>query len=257
MEYWGPNGMLFFRNVQVFWEPYRDGDSNARIAVEAPGASGDAGVVADRVELQNVKARFPSPDFTGHYRRGEKWGYVQFGAALRYLAYDDLLPNDKFDLSGHVWGWGISISSGLKIGPNDLLHLQLIEGAGVENYFNDAPIDVGVKSNPGNAVTPVLGEALGDFGLVLYLDHTWNSKYTSSVGYSRVDITNSNGQTANAYKSGQYMSGNLLYTPVKNVLMGGELLWAKRDNYSDGFSSDDFRIQFSFKYNFSVKVGGQ
>jgi hypothetical protein len=37
VDYWGPNGMLFFRNVQVFWEPYRDGDSNARIAVEAPG----------------------------------------------------------------------------------------------------------------------------------------------------------------------------------------------------------------------------
>ena len=65
LDYWGPNGMLFFRNVQVFWEPYRDGDSNARVAIENPGASGDAGVLADRVELQNVKARFPSPDITG------------------------------------------------------------------------------------------------------------------------------------------------------------------------------------------------
>ena len=64
--------------------------SNARIAIEAPGASGDAGVLADRVELQNVKARFPSPDFTGHYRLGgQKWGYVQVGGALRYIAYDD------------------------------------------------------------------------------------------------------------------------------------------------------------------------
>ena len=68
LDYWGPNGMLFFRNVQVFWEPYRDGDSNPRVAVETPGASGDAGVLSDRVELQNVKPRFPSPDFTGHYR---------------------------------------------------------------------------------------------------------------------------------------------------------------------------------------------
>ena len=24
LEYWGPDGMLFFRNVQVFWEPYVD-----------------------------------------------------------------------------------------------------------------------------------------------------------------------------------------------------------------------------------------
>src|SRR5262245_29458781 len=115
MEYWGPNGMLFLRNPQVFYEVYRKGDSNARVAVEAPGASGDAGVFADRVELQNVRGRFPSPDFTGHYRYADKpWGYVQVGGALRYIAYDDLIPNDKFDLSGHVWGWGIAVSAGLK-----------------------------------------------------------------------------------------------------------------------------------------------
>jgi hypothetical protein len=256
VEYWGPNGMLFFRNIQVFWEPYRDGDSNARVAIEQPGASGDAGVFADRVELQNVKGRFPSPDFTGHYRHADKWGYVQVGGALRYIAYDDLLTTDQFALGGHVWGWGISVSSALKPTPNDTLHLQVIEGQGVENYFNDAPVDVGVQKNLGNPVTPIVGKALGDFGLVIYLDHTWNSTMTSAVGYSRVDISNSDGQSPNAYKSGQYASGNLLFTPVKNVLMGGELLWGHRENFSDGYSVSDFRIQFSFKYSFGVKVGG-
>jgi hypothetical protein len=240
----------------VFWEPFNDGTSHARVAIEAPGASGDAGVLADRVELQNVKARFPSPDFTGHYRLGGKRGYFQFGGALRYIAYDDVLTTDKFDLSGHVWGWGISLSSGLKVGKNDMLHLQFINGAGVENYFNDAPVDVSIKSNPGNAATPVVGEALGDFGLVLFLDHTWNDRFTSAVGYSRVDISNSNGQAANAYKNGQYALVNLLCTPAKNVMMGGELQWTHRENFSDGFSVSDVRLQFSFKYSFGVKVGG-
>jgi len=248
--------MLFFRNVQVFWEPYRDGDSNARVAIENPGASGDAGQFADRVELQNVKGRFPMPDFTGHYRYARKWGHVQVGGALRKIAYDDLIPNDPFSLGGHVWGWGISVSSNLKVTPKDVLRLQVVEGAGVENYFNDAPVDVAVKKNPGNAVTPVVGEALNDFGLVLYLDHTWNDRMSTAVGYSRVDISNSDGQAASAYKNGQYASGNLLFTPAKNVMMGGELQWAHRQNFSDGFSVSDFRLQFSFKYSFSAKVGG-
>jgi len=182
---------------------------------------------------------------------------VQVGGALRYIAYDDNLPNDAFNLSGHVWGWGISVSSNLKPTPNDVIRLQIVEGAGVENYFNDAPVDVGVKKNPGNAVTPVLGQALNDFGLVLYLDHTWNENFSSSVGYSRVDISNSDGQAPNAYKNGQYASGNLLYTPVKNMMMGGELQWVRRENYSDGFSVNDFRIQFSFKYSFGIHLGGQ
>jgi hypothetical protein len=256
LEYWGPNGMLFLRNAQVFYEPFNDGSSNARIAIEAPGASGDAGVLADRVELQNIKPRFPRPDFTGHYRVGRPWGYVQIGGALRYIAYDDVLTTDPLNLSGHVWGWGLSLSSNLKAGSNDVVRFQIVEGAGVENYFNDAPIDIGVKGNPGNAITPVVGEALGDFGLVLYLDHTWNDRFTSAIGYSRVDISNSNGQAPSAYKAGQYVSGNLLCTPAKNVLMGGELLWARRQNFSDGFAVDDFRLQFSFKVSFGTKVGG-
>jgi len=256
LEYWGPNGMLFVRNPQIFYEILRNGDTNARIAIEAPGASGDAGLVADRIELQNVKPRFPMPDFTGHYRAAQKWGYVQVGGALRYIGYDDLLPNDQFDLSGHVWGWGVSVSSNIKPTPNDVLRLQLIEGAGIENFFNDSPVDVGVKSNPGNAVTPILGEALGDFGLVLFLDHTWNSQFTSAIGYSRIDVSNSNGQAPNAFKIGQYALGNLLYAPVPSVLLGGELQWGRRENFSDGFAASDFRIQFSVKYSFGVKVGG-
>src|SRR3954451_17888560 len=96
VEYWGPNGMLFLRNTQVFYEPFNDGKSNARIAIEAPGASGDLGVLADRIELQNVAPRFPRPDITGHYRYGQDWGYVQVGGAIRYFAYDDLITNDQF-----------------------------------------------------------------------------------------------------------------------------------------------------------------
>ena len=258
IDYWGPNGMLFVRLPQIFWEPYVNGESNLRVAIEDPGASGDAGLAADRVELQNVKPRFPAPDFTGHYRLGgRKWGYIQFGGALRYLAYDDLLPNDAFDLNGSVWGWGVSISSNVKLGPNNILRLQLVEGAGVENYFNDAPFDVGTKRQPGNAVTPIVGEALHDQGVVIYLDHNWNSTLTSSVGYSRVDIDNSDGQAPNAYKNGQYFSANLLSSPVKNVMMGGELLWAHRENNSDGFGVDDVRVQFSVKYSFGYKIGGQ
>ena len=257
LDYWGPNGMIFVRLTQVFWEPMTKPDgSNVRVAIEAPGASGDAGVFADRVELQNVSGRYPSPDFTGHYRLAQKWGHVQLGGVLRYIAYDDKLPNDRFDLSGHVWGWGISASSNVKVTPSDTLRLQFVGGQGVENYFNDAPIDVGVARNPGNVVTPIVGQALQDIGLVLYLDHNWNSKWSTAAGYSRVDIDNSDLQAPSAYKSGQYASFNLLTTPAPNVMMGGEFQWTNRKNFSDGWSVNDYRMQFSFKYSFSAKVGG-
>jgi DcaP outer membrane protein len=256
LDYWGPNGMLFFRNTQVFWQFYKNGESNGAIAIEAPGASGDAGVLSDRIELQNVKGRFPAPDLTGHYRRGTKRGYIQFGAALRYIAWDDLLPNDPFNLNGHVWGWGTSLSSNIKPTSNDTLRLQVIYGRGIENYFNDAPVDVGVERNPGNAVTPVEGEALPIFGLVAYLDHNWNSRWSTAVGYSMVDVNNSDLQAATAFNVGRYASANLLCTPVKNVMIGGEFQWGQRKDVND-FKSNDYRLQFSFKYSFNAKVTGE
>ncbi|HEX8027956.1 MAG TPA: DcaP family trimeric outer membrane transporter [Vicinamibacterales bacterium] len=254
LEYWGPTGMVFFRNVQARWMPIR-GDNSLTLAVERPGASGDGGLYADRIEVQNIKGRFPLPDFSAAYKASKKWGYVRAAGMLRSIKYDDVLE-DKFDLSGSATGWGINLSSNLIAGKKDTIRLQVVFGEGIQNYMNDAPVDVGIVNQPGNAVTPIVGEALPIVGIVAFLDHTWNSKFTSSVGYSSTDIDNTDGQAPNAYKSGRYALGNVLYTPVPNVMVGGELQWGRRENFSDGFQSDGFKLQFSFKYNFSVKVGG-
>ena len=48
-------------------------------------------------------------------------------------------------------------------------------------------------------------------GLVAFLDHTWNEQVHQRVGYSRSDIDNTDGQAADAFKTGQYALGNLLY----------------------------------------------
>jgi hypothetical protein len=71
-----------------------------------------------------------------------------------------------------------------------------------------------------------------------------------------LDIDNSNGQTASAFKKGQYALANLMYYPVKNVMAGLEVQWGDREN-KDGYTSDDMRVQFSAKYNFSKMFGGE
>jgi hypothetical protein len=40
-------------------------------------------------------------------------------------------------------------------------------------------------------------------------------------------------------------------------MLGPEIQWGKRENFRDGFTSDDFRIQFSAKYNFKGSLGGK
>lgn len=250
LEYWGPNGMVFFRNIQVRWMPIQ-GDTRLTIALERPGASADGGVYADRIELTDVKARFPLPDLSAEYRRAGKWGYVELAGILRRMEWKDQ-GTDQYNLTGDATGWGVNLSSNLKLGSASTARLQVVYGEGIQNYMNDAPADVGVEPNPGGGTAaPIRGVALPVLGVVAFLDHTWSPKFSSAVGYSMVDIDNSEDQADNAYHKGQYALGNVLYTPVPGVTTGVELQWGDRENFRDGFSSSTFRVQLSFKYAFS------
>ena len=254
IEYWGPNGMVFFRNVQFRWMPLK-GRNAVTIAIERPGASGDQGIFQDRIELQGIRPRFDLPDLSGHVRFNRDWGHVQIAGMVRRIRWTDV-TNDQFDLSGHDIGWGATISSNVKFGKNDIGRFQVVYGEGIENYMNDAPVDVGIKIlNPSDPTRPIKGVALPVLGVVTFLDHNWNKRFSSSVGYSLVNIENSSGQAANAYHRGHYGLTNLLYYPVENVMLGGEFQWGRRENFQDNFTADDYRIQFSFRYNFSKIFG--
>jgi hypothetical protein len=249
VEYWGPSGMAFFRNVQVRYMPIQ-GDTRMTIALERPGASADQGDVAGRIEIQDVRPRFPVPDLSAEYRRATKWGYIEVAGILRYIKWEDQ-GTDAFDLSGDAVGWGINASSNVKIGEGNVFRLSALYGEGVQNYMNDAPADVGIEPDPGNTTAPVKGVALPVLGLVAFLDHTWNEKFSSSVGWSMIDIDNSELQSANAFSRGNYAVGNVAYYPVPGVMTVVELQYGDRTNFEDGFDTNIFKVQFTAKYNFS------
>jgi hypothetical protein len=52
--------------------------------------------------------------------------------------------------------------------------------------------------------------ALPVTGLVGFFDINWNEKFSTAIGYSSIDIDNSDGQTNDAFKKGQYIVGNLM-----------------------------------------------
>lgn len=250
IEYWGPTGMPLFRNVQARWMPIK-GRSFVTLALEKPGASADQGQFADRIELKGVKPQFRFPDFSWEGRYGRDWGYVELAGIFRHMKWVDTNTTDKVDLSGSALGWGLNLSSNLKVGDRTTLKLEGTYGAGIQNYMNDSPVDVGIQINSGDPTRPIVGKALPIFGMTSFVDHNWNKKWSSSVGYSFQNIENTSGQNANAFHRGYYALGNLLYYPVPNVMIGGEFQWGKRANWRDGFTADDYRIQIAFKYNFS------
>lgn len=258
VEYWGPNGMVFFRNVQLRWTPIQ-GKHTFMVALERPGASGDPGIYQDSAALNGIRARFPLPDLSSQYRWNGGWGHLQVAGIVREIKWDDTLantPGHAFDLSGSEVGWGVNVSTNVKF-RKDTLRASVVYGEGIENYMNDATADVGILAQ--NPLNPSLdiGTALPILGIVAFYDRTWSDKLTSTIGYSLVDIDNSSGQTASSFSKGQYALVNLLYYPAPNVMLGPELQWGARDNFSDGYSVDDFRVQFSVKYSFNYRIGGK
>jgi hypothetical protein len=238
IDYWGPAGMIFFRNIQARWTFLNQGGNKAAVALEGPGAAIDAGQTVVIDPTLGVTSWNKLPDITGQYRMDKSWGHFQVAGILRWLGYQ----NAAGTLSGNETGYGVNVSGALHTVGKDNLLMQLAYGHGIANYFNDGGNDL-APSGAGSA------EALPLLGVLVYYDRYWSDKWSSSIGYSEALQDNSGGQTASAFKAGRYFSVNLLHYPAKSVMVGAELLWGQREN-NNGNTGDDSRIQFSAKYNF-------
>ena len=88
--------------------------------------------------------------------------------------------DDQYDLSGSATGWGLNFSSNLKPTSSDVIRLQLMYGEGVENYMNDAPVDIGIaRQSRKHGRRPSWARRIPILGLVAFLDHAWNDKWST------------------------------------------------------------------------------
>ncbi len=254
VEYWGPNGMVFFRNVQFRWMPVNRNNLQLWLAAERPGASADGGVYSGRIEIAGVTPKFDMPDFSWRIRTSHEWGYLQVAGIFRKISWVDNNNTSGFNIGDTVLGWGINTTTNLKFTKKDNLQMGVVYGAGVQNYMNDAPVDVSIKSNPSQPNRPIKGVALPMLGATAFLDHDWSTKFSSTVGASMLNIWNSDRQNPQDFHQGDYALTNLLYYPVKNVMVGGEFQFGRRVNFSSGWNVNDYKIQLTAKYNFSKET---
>ncbi len=249
VEYWGPTGMVFFRNIQLRYAPMQ-GENELHLALERPGATADLGSFESRTELDSVRAHLRLPDFSAHYKRSGKWGHVQLAGMLREIKWTDVHTTGGYDISGKTTGWGLNLSTVLNLGKQTVFRGSLVYGEGIENYMQDAPIDLGVEVDSFNLTKPFKGKALPITGIMAFVDHKWSDMFSSSLGYSSAEIDNAPSALPGAYKKGEYAIVNLVATPFKNTMFATELQWGRRTN-ADGFTSDAIKVHLAFKYSFS------
>ena len=163
---------------------------------------------------------------------------------------DDVL-RDRFNLDDTVDRWGANFTSNIKVGAKDVIKLGFTFGQGMENYMNDAPVDIAATPRFRDPIRPIEGRALPFQGLTAFYDHYWSDRWSSSAGYSQLFVENTILQMPADFHRGQYALANLLYYPVENGMVGGEVQWGRRRNFSDGFPVNDYKLQFSFRFNFN------
>lgn len=249
LDYWGPLSRVFFLNVQIRYAAIEKQHEKLLFALERPGGSADGGDYRNSIELNQVKPVFRYPNLTAQYRRGGKWGYVQVAGLLKSIQWEDL-DTSAGDLSGKAVGWGFNLGTVLQLNRFLKLKLQAVVGQGIENYIADVTPDVGLQSGNGNASPPFQGVALPALGFFSFVEIRWNPRLESSLGFSMLAIDNSDLQSANAFRKGQYGLFNVRYYPVENVMFGAEYQYGRRDNFSDGFHSVGNKIQLMFEFNF-------
>ena len=260
IDYWGPTGMVFYRNQQARYT-FPMGEDEFSISIEDPSTALTVGRFRDsdpcdaptaEPDCESTGSRlgdeFQSyndvPDFSARYRNNGDFGHFQVAGMLRKLGYERLDTGKKDD----ELGWGINTSAGINTWGQDKLKLQVVYGEGIGNYMNDGGVDVAPDSAN---IDDAGAEAVELLGISAYYDHYWSDKWSTSVGWSMTDLDTTSGQLGTEFEKGQIAQINLLHYPADNVLLGSEFIWGEREDVN-GNTGSDYRIQFTLKVNFDT-----
>lgn len=249
IDYWGPTGIVFVRNPQVRVTVVDRPDFKIAVAIEKPNTDVDVGDIReiDPALGANIQSRTPLPDFTAQARYAADWGHVQLSTLLTKLAYETRNTPDNRPRDSKL-GWGVNLGVSFDVAQFTTMRAGIVYGHGIASYMNDGGTDLAPKII---AAAPGLeAKAVPLLGISAYVDHRWSKTFTSALGYSLTRVDNTSFQSASAYHEGQYASGNLLWQPVSQILVGSELLYGKRTD-KDGRTGDDLRVQITFKGSFS------
>jgi hypothetical protein len=177
----------------------------------------------------------------------DEYHHIKMAALLRQVRgqWDD----DNGDKEKEVGG-GLSFSARRSISwldPRDNLLFQLNAGHGIGRYINDL-------KTIGN-YDAIFDEQTGDMELLdvaagyISGQHWWGAALRSNFTLGLVYVDEPDFADEKAYDYTIRASGNLLWSPMQRVQLGGEFLWGKREN-RDGSSGEATQLQLAAKYRF-------
>ena len=90
---------------------------------------------------------------------------------------------------------------------------------------------------------------LTSYGGYITYQHSFLDNLRGNLSYSQYVIDTPAFLNGTALKGGQYVAGNLIWTPVRDVDLGIEIQWAERENVNRQ-KGDALRLQTSAIFRF-------
>ncbi|MCC2616356.1 porin [Aestuariibacter halophilus] len=181
------------------------------------------------------------PDFVARYTHSADWGHIAVAGLLRQLNYVN--KQGGADIDSSETGYGISITSKIKFGKDDL-RLMANFGSGLGRYLALNAVN-GAVLNADNEL-----EAIDSSGFSVAYRHVWNDQWRSNFMYSALNVDNDVALTGTGTTKDTHSARvNVLYSPSSELTFGAEYTYAKRELES-GLDGDMSRLQFSAKYAF-------
>ena len=225
LDFGGPAGYIFNRQAQA-----RYTTGGLSLALESSESRID-GTTTDKDALPDITARY-----TG------KAGNLKYSASgvVTFLGVDDGTNDDSATGYGVMFAASTKTDGGLKLGGNvghfDGANRYLWQGGG--GTWNNAYVDGSGKI-----------KTAGETAAMAFVDIPVSSQTQAglTVGYAKLASEGTN--ITGAAEEFTTIHANLRYKPIKQVMLGVELMRGTRKEFS-GADGDATRIQFSGQISF-------
>jgi hypothetical protein len=226
------DGIVFIRQPQI---RYKAG--NWWFSVENPETT----VVLYQESQILVTEKEVFPDLVARRNFSGDWGNWAVAGIFRVLS-----GKDSFDAVTREPGFGLTTGGKILIGNRgDDIRLQATYGQGLGRYLAAGFISAGVTD------TNIDINSIETFSGFVALNHFWiEKKLSSSFNVAALKASNDINLVGPGVNKITYsVSGNLKYTPVKQLMLGAEFMSGYRE-LEDGTNGRFNRFQFSAKYSF-------
>lgn len=158
----------------------------------------------------------------------------------------DLRAQGANGVTDSALGWAIAASAKVDLpflGKKDNLKLTVHHGDGYGTQLKGGPEDAIFDTASSELDLIEIWSLFGG------IQHFWTEEFRSNLTYGHVNADNPVSVPSDALDSTTYATVNFIWNPFKQLTLGVEYLWGRRENV-DGASGTSNRLLFSSRFDF-------